>query len=291
MQEALSQTVVLLRRHPILWLPQFCAVLLALVIDRLYSLAAGVIWRLLWHPGQIPNSGTGFDLMTAPEVPPKSVLMTRALLQTPLLLLSTFLEITLYAIAFAVVILFVQRFIQGLPARPRSVLPSAKQKSRDIVYVALIAIGLFILKLLLVVPIMSWLAVQPGFSKMPPWYLEALDWITKVALLLAVMYFIVPTTLNMAHSEEPFPPPTQTIRSARFLAMATAIFWFLLQIGWRGAYHAMFMSFDNHRIFWLWVLQFTPTLTTVVTLTFISATLAVLATNKAHGSLSLETDN
>jgi hypothetical protein len=291
MQEALSQTAVLLRRHPILWLPQFCAALLVLVVNRLYNLAAGAIWHLLWHPSSTHTSDTLFDLMTVPEVPAKGVLMTRAALQTPLLLLSNFLEITLYTIAFALVIIFVQRFMQGLPADPRSAFSSAKQKSRDIVYVALITVGLFILKLLLVVPIMSWITAQPGLSKMPIWYFEALDWVTNTALLLAVIYFVVPTTLNMARSEEPFPPSSQTVRSARFFAVAIAIFWILLQYGWQRVDHAMFLSYDNHRVLWLWVLQFTPTLTTVVALTFISAAFAVLATNEAHGSLSLEKDS
>ena len=274
MQEALSRTVVLLRQHPILWLPQLCATLLGLVVYRLYNLAAGAIWHMLWHPSSTHTSDTLLGLMTVPEVPTKGVLITRAVLQTPLLLLSDFLGITLYTIAFALVIIFVQRFMQGLPADPRSALLSAKQKSRDIVYVALITVGLFILKLLLVVPIMSWITVQPGLSKMPFWYFEALDWVTNIALLLAVIYLIVPTMLNMAHSEEPFPPSTQTVRSARFLAVAIAISWILLQFGWQRVDHAMFLSFDEHRVFWLWVLQFAPTLTTVVTLTFISAALA-----------------
>jgi hypothetical protein len=121
MKEVFSQTISLLRRHPILWLPQLCAMCLVLVVQKIYALAATAIWHMLWHPPA--SSDSIFDI---PYPPPPGVLMERSMLTIPVLLLTNFIEIALCATACVVIAIFVSRTVRSLPIDPKSVWLSVK---------------------------------------------------------------------------------------------------------------------------------------------------------------------
>jgi hypothetical protein len=279
MKEVLSQSIQLLRRHPILWLPQLCAMCLVLMVQKIYALAAATIWHILWHPS-VTSSNELFGILDR-STPPHGVIMERSLLTIPLLLLANFVEMALCATACVVVAIFVSRIVRGLATDPQSALPATKQRVSGIAYLALVATGVFMVKLFIGFLLITWLGTHPGFAETPLWKINILDWAIDIVYLLAIVYFVVPIALSIVGTEESFLPSPQEIRWSRLFAAITIIVCMALQFGWGKVENHLIASAYDPTALWFFALSFVSTLISAAALTWLSTALAVTANHNS----------
>ena len=279
MKELAERTLGLLKRHPILWLPQLCAVLLGVALGAAdHSANRFIVDRLIHFHRETYQPQPGLEFPDDPPPPPTDATIAKLeALEIPMLLLSDFLRGT----AFFVALVVLANLVSGggtLAANPRrEVWRSVQRKSQQIRNASLIAIALHTCKVLLALAGWAILRSKPDWQYAPFWHFQAVNWASSLALLAAVIYLLVPRMLCLASRQQLPHFSSREVLSARIVAIIVVMVWIGLESSLSPAFSVLLRHQSESTYIWFNLLQWLDPVITAASVTIASIAFSVIA--------------
>jgi hypothetical protein len=284
MKKLAGPMLVLLRRYPLLWVPQICAALIGLALGYAYEAISRVIWRMLMDSHSVMGGAT------IPTPPTTSNLVVRSLLEFPLLLLSDFFQTAAWLLALVTVAYLIHRSMNGGSSNLREGVRWTRQRGPGIVNVSLAMIGLFLLKVLIGLGGTQLLTRRTDWQHAPFWHFQAIDWISNLVLAALVIYLLAARILGLASEALSPSLSRREILSARAVLGLAIAGWLVLQYSWSHVLSRMLSSDIRHMDLqemlyphsaysrsWLFAVNLVSPILTAFWLTLLSVALAVIA--------------